>query len=1257
MKKLLTYAVVVATIAWSFGLGAVVPLASAAYTPVAGDLIKIASDSAVYYIDSNGKRNLTVNAGTFWTWYSGSWSSIKFGADTKTIKVISQADFDALPSSGKNVSVRPGTLLKIGKTITKIFAVSSELGADGKPVKYEMTDAVAKALFGNDYAGKVVTVTTSFENDYSTDAKSLTSSSKLPDGFLAKYTGTSDIYYLEGGKKRAVSGDAFTANKFKNSSVWSIPTSMTYDAGSSITGEEAALTNVARGTGGSVSSATGTVTVTLASDQPTAGLVFSNAQRVKFTKLNLTASSDSDAVIDSLVVKRVGVAADSDFNELILLDASNQVIGNAQTLNSAHQVTFTEDITVAKGTTKVIYLAANMATVGGGNAPALSLEAVTPKSGSKVSASLPLVGTTQTENANITIGSVTVSSSGAAYNPSAATKQVGTENYIMASLKATANSTEDIQIESIRWYQASTTADSDLANMELLIDGGTVIATGSLVDKAVVFNFATPYQINKGEAKEFSLRGDIVNGSGRIASFGPNKKTDWVIKGKTNGAYLLPVYNTNGGATSNTEPYLIPGSLLTIDKGSLTFSKATLASTNVAPAGAGQELSAFYAQVIGEPVIITRISVDVATSSARITNVRIVDPQGNTVVSPVDPTADTGVVTTGGRFATSTDTWTIPVGTSKYTIKGDLVSSSHWQSNASLAIRLNAAAVTAKGQTTNLTITASPSSNLSLDTLTVKTASLTVKNSSSPAAQSVVKGTVGHTFANFTFDTSGAGEDIKINQLSIKHTTTAPGNLGDIQNITLYDGTTALNVPVQGSSETADSTQASTATTTITLITPLVVPKNTVKTLALKGDISGSATTTASEGLTFGHKFGIVQAANVTALGATTGTSVTASVTASDGQLQTISGGGTLRYYAAGANPGNQILVGNTLGNTVAVVNMEALYENIEISSIGMTFNSAAGANLVSSVDVTDGTNTWNVPVSGQYATVSPSVGSLIIPMGGVKTLTVKANTALVGYGKPGAAGGSFTITFSNVVPKGKSSGLTANDGSSSQLTVTGNTTASNTSYAYASKPTVSGFTSSMGNGSDRTLFQFSMAADAKGDVGFYKVTFDITTSAGNASAGVTTTNLRFIESPGGSQTDLSYRETNYTFTDPDGRLETIISGDGGTYRYNILFNTAAYTASPNWEYRIIPAGQSKTYALIGNVQKSGTVNVSYSVALIGDNAAATIGDATTIDALANDSFIWSDLNYGNNTGTATATNEWTNGYLLFATSTQSASF
>src|SRR3989344_4361505 len=79
-RRAFTIGVVSATIAWSVGLGSLLaPLAAKA--AVAGDLIK-ASQPAVYYYGSDGKRYVFPNEKTYKTWY----------ADFSAVKVITDAE-------------------------------------------------------------------------------------------------------------------------------------------------------------------------------------------------------------------------------------------------------------------------------------------------------------------------------------------------------------------------------------------------------------------------------------------------------------------------------------------------------------------------------------------------------------------------------------------------------------------------------------------------------------------------------------------------------------------------------------------------------------------------------------------------------------------------------------------------------------------------------------------------------------------------------------------------------------------------------------------------------------------------------------------------------------------------------------------------------------------------------------------------------------------------------------------------------------
>lgn len=161
MKKVCLWAIAVMFLIC--GLGLLAQPSQAAYTPADGDLIKTATDPAIYYIGSDSKRHLYVNEVTFWTWYEGSWSNLKSNGVTKTITVLSQADFDNL-EVGANAKVKPGAKLVKFQNSPKIYTSVSY--GQLAPVP---DDATAKNLFGDNWSTKIITIQNGFETDYTKD--------------------------------------------------------------------------------------------------------------------------------------------------------------------------------------------------------------------------------------------------------------------------------------------------------------------------------------------------------------------------------------------------------------------------------------------------------------------------------------------------------------------------------------------------------------------------------------------------------------------------------------------------------------------------------------------------------------------------------------------------------------------------------------------------------------------------------------------------------------------------------------------------------------------------------------------------------------------------------------------------------------------------------------------------------------------------------------------------------------------------------
>jgi len=189
--------------------------AQAAYTPMAGDLVKNGKSPAVYIVDDDLKRHLFSNEATFWTWYSGGWAAQK-------VKVISQDDFDVL-DSGANVTARPGANLIQFDNSNKVYAVTP-----GRII------CEVRALYGGAWQARSIMIQSSFETDYIKDTScTVTSDSLYPNGSLIQYTGDKNIYLIDGGKKRLVSATGMTANNFHTTAVVAnVPKSMVFAANS-----------------------------------------------------------------------------------------------------------------------------------------------------------------------------------------------------------------------------------------------------------------------------------------------------------------------------------------------------------------------------------------------------------------------------------------------------------------------------------------------------------------------------------------------------------------------------------------------------------------------------------------------------------------------------------------------------------------------------------------------------------------------------------------------------------------------------------------------------------------------------------------------------------------------------------------------------------------------------------------------------------------------------------------------------------------
>lgn len=1013
----------------------------------------------------------------------------------------------------------------------------------------------------------------------------------------------------------------------------------------------------------------GTLTVALAADTPASAIAVTNAARYPFTKINLTASG-GDVIVDSMVLERTGFGQDGAFSSVavILDNTDGDQLGNNKTLNSAHQTTLNDDLTVANGTTKTIYLSGNMGTVGttyAGEVPSLTLTSLTLKGDASLNATLPVTGNGMTLNGTISIGTATITDG--ANQPAASTQNVGVTDYVVSAIKITAGSAEAVTVKKIVWTQDGSAGNDDIANIDVVnATTGEVLSTVENPDgKTLSFN--PELSIAKGKNVSFDLRLDITDGSGRTISWDIDETTDILVKGETYGYYITPTYSTTGNGSR--PEYNAPDT--TVGDGSLRVESMSVSPTNIAEDASDVLLGKFKFVAKGEEVKITSIGWEVRITTSTdgalmtdITNLTVYDESGTAVAGPMDPTSD-AIDQANNRdngAATSTDTIIVPVGETIYTVKGDL--SADFASNDIVQTSITPGTITARGMTTDNSITPTPATRVASTQLTVKAAALTVTVSSEPAAQTVVAGMQDFTLANYLFDATDSGSDVEIRwvKVPVETSTAYPAMISGLQ---LFDGTTEISVDTYSEGSNWDSTASQSATTTLTLANDaLIIPAGTTKLISVVGDLGTGVTSgTVSVG---------IQADGVSAVDEG-GSTVTETCTPNVGQAMSLSAGGTLNLSVL-TDPASGLVTGGSEGVSIGQFTLQAKYEDINVNYLGLTAAAADGTGIdgdddeITSISlyedgVADALGTVNVVAT--TATITPS-STLTIPAGTTKNYTLKANFATIDDTTPATSGSGVRVKISNVDSTGVSAG-------SSSVTVNGTDTNFSSFSAFKSIPTVTklafdGSNVITGN-SVVSLYKFSVTADSAGPIGLYKFTFGISTTTVNLCEDVT---------------DMRDAAGYYLYmSDSESSLGSIVSqGDdndnpGHDQQDDIVVNVAGSTLNQalveTWfdvnndatgtssEQIIVNAGDTKYFTLRGTISAGhdGTANnESISTVFAGDTTFAATGvkNADGIDALDQNDFIWSDLNADQYTSsTATVTAMYFNGYRVSGLDTTSS--
>lgn len=1206
VKKISIFALTLATVVSMAGFQASSVKAAGNYA--AGTLLAKANTAgaAVYYIGTDGKKYVFPDMKTYFTWYEN------FDAVVK----VSVTELD-LYTNGGAVTVRPGTKLATTSDTAKVYAIEP-----GGVARHIPTAEVAVALYGANWASRVVDLIPGFFSNY---PEGTALSTTLPTGTLAKEANASTYYYIDGTSKRAFSSmDAFEANNFNLSNA--ITTSLSgYTVGTSITGAETALKGFMPGET-IIIPVEGSLTVSLANDTPAQGIAYEGATHIPFTKVKLTAGSEA-VTIDSMVVQRTGIpSSDAAFSGVNIMKDGALLSSSYKSLNSDHQATFTEDITVPANSTVYVTLVGKMIAsldAYSGEMPTLSL--VTVNTDASVSGSLPIVGNYRLLNHTITIGTLAVTESP---NLSGSTEEVGTTDVEFLNVKLANNSSAaDLRIDSIRFNNVGTGDATDVDNLELVVDGN-VVATAEMVGDYVTFSNLDKV-IEDGKNETFTFRGDIVGGSTRTFDFDIKKVDDIMAYDTLNGAYVTPDVAIDGG------------NVIEISRGTLNISKTnTVQSGNISEDTNDIELGSWNFKVAGESITISSItlSIDVTgtVQAADFTNLKLVNSSGSALTGSLDG------VGAGDGFATSTDAFTLPEGDNDIKLVGNLNDDGVNGDQVQFKMNLSyAAGLDATGDVTGDPITvgtyAFPNAEIAANLMTITDLAMSVTSLANPAAQTIAAGKTDHLYSTIRFDATDSSEDIKVTAFEFGLTASATAKTNEIQNITfVVDGDT-LSTTKNGTKATIGTDEE--ISVSLSGTDQFVVAKGTAVNMLIYADLSAGATAGGTHRIDIDADNNPTNGNVVTAQGATSGNTVEVAEGTANANAMTVgTAGGQIEVSLDAENPNAALF---SSGSEVELAKFKfyaTSTEDVELDYIYLTqvstdaasssyldydyiwFEDEAGTEIAGTrMSPTSTKPKVNFGDDAFVVNVSDNNGEV---------LTLKGQLATIGTGYNGVAGryiGYQIAAAADVVAKGALTG-------SASFEYLSGTVAGNTHYMYKGYPVFArvNLTNNLTNGTN-DLFKFTISA-VNNEIALYGFTFDL------ATTGVNVTDLNLYDVTG------TEKQVNNAAGTPTG----------DTY----VWQTVGTGWSTNYAGReiTVASGATRTFLVRANVSGAGSGD-SVSMKLAGD--AAHLAGVTTlmltaanVDSDQNDDFIWSDKSLGAHTY---LTADWTNGFLVEGLSSTSS--
>lgn len=971
------------------------------------------------------------------------------------------------------------------------------------------------------------------------------------------------------------------------------------------------------GTTGGGTTQSGPLSVSFAFDNPGAGNVPKGAAGMTFLKFVVS----GNGILDSLVVKRVGIGSVNDFSSagVYLYEGGTRLTSGKSINSTTHEVSFPSLNLSISGSRTFSVVADVAAGATSGNIDAFAITSVNGNAVTLTGNNMGIAGQL--------VGGIDATTTTAPVNP-----KVGQSGAKLTEFKLTASSTEDVMIQRVALTEAGSISNDKLTNFVLKQGGNTIATAASIGGKdLIVFTFTTPFKIEKGQERTFEVFGDVAGTartSDTIILYFDTKSDIYAI----GGTYGYPVIPGIGGmdATTDVATLTLAGGPVTI-----TFNGPIAGDISLR----GQDVTLFDFNIAAQNNIEIRnlrfyASTTGLTSGDAFNDFKVWNVDSNAVVtSAQDVTASTSIV--------FTDTLTILAGQTKhYKVTVDVDSDN--DEGDSIQVILSAfqtGDIKNLDNNTNVTIATDvvPSTALTGNFHTVKAPNLAAGLSGSPSSQTYVSGAMDKPLVGFSFKATGG--NVRLDTVRVTGAASV-GTLGagEVTNLALYDeaGTRVSEIK---------SLDTSALTATFTGLN-LTINSGATKLLTLKGNVDVSANTDDA------YYFYLASggSADLTAYDADgNAVSYTGGVAANNGPsvVVTIASVGAVTVATAPSDAESKagIILANGAEQVLGKFDFTATNENMTVRKLAIMVNassnsavtSTATGDEVSFIKLYDGAtqvgSTYYPDTQGASSSiVQISDLGWVIPKDSTKTLTVKGVVNTIGAGADTGA-----QVFTHILATGFQA-----DGSSSQDT-TITAASGNQKVVYKTKPTLSLGSSqpntgnnSLTAGSPIQSLRFRVAADANGNLAWRQVQFEVAMTGATMSA-ASPTNMALVRVSDSQTLALA---TVYSGAVGAGTTATITGGNTAYVGFVLAGTSTEQIAAGSYQdydlkltFTDISATDNAANATVKLYkQETSLVNATWYAGVAGAEP----------DSNMNPSFIWTDRSVVGNLATTTA--DWANG-------------